>query len=174
MLPKLLRPVAVLGLTLAACAGRTPPSERPYLAIVTSVPYAEDSGVTLDIRECELDKELVEELVDEAERYFRIGLANDDRGLPGRVLVMRFARVEGAWGGAISGSKSATVSGRLLDGGNVIGSFTARWETSAIHANTGGYYRSTCGLLEKAVEEVAEDIAEWLRAPSQNARLGDL
>lgn len=169
-----LKLAAALALTLTACAGRIPPSERPHLAIVTSVPYAEGSGVTPDIRECELAEELIEELTDEAERYFQIGLATDYRDIRGRVLVMRFSHVEGVWGGAITGSKSATVIGHLLEGGQVIGSFTARWETSAIHANTGGYYRTTCGLLEKAVSEIAEDVTEWLRAPSHGALLGDL
>lgn len=174
MPPTLHHSAAALGLTLVACAGRIPPGERPHLAIVTTVEVAAGGDPSAHIRECDLIDELLDELEDEAERHFQIRRVRDHRGVPGRVLVVRFAQVEGAGGGAISGSKSATVTGSLLEGESVVGSFTARWETSAIDASTGGFYRSTCGLLEKAVEEIAEDVAEWLRAPSHGARLGDL
>lgn len=156
-----------LGLVLVACASRLPSAQRPHLAIVSAVPYAEDSGVTPDIRACDLDEELLEALVDDVERHFQIALVTDARATAGRVLVMGFAQVEGTWGGAITGAKSVTVTGRLLESGAVVGSFTARWETSAMHAKIGKHYRSTCDLLELAAEEIAEDVAEWLLAPSQ-------
>lgn len=157
---------------MAACAGRVPPSQRPHLAIVTSIGFAKDSGVTGEIRECELAEELIEELEDEADRYFRIGLVSSHEGLRGRVLVMRFARVVGEGGGGISGAKSVTLLGRLLEDGEVIGSFTAQRSTG--NAYLGGYYRSTCDLLEHVTEELAEDVTAWLRAPTLGALLGDL
>ena len=162
---------AAFSLTLVACAGRIPPSERPHLAVVASVEVAAGGDPSSHVRDCDLVDELLDELEDEAERYFQIRRAPDHRGAPGRVLVLRFAQVEGAWGGAISGSKSITVTGDLLEGDSVVGSFTAREETSAFTVSARG---TTCSLLEEAVEEIAEDVAEWLRAPSHGARLGDL
>lgn len=161
----------VLGLTLAACAGRIPPGERPHLALVTSVEVAAGGDPSSHIRDCDLTDELLDELEDEAERSFQILRVPDPRGVPGRVLVLRFAQVEGAWGGAISGSKSTTVTGSLFEASKVVGSFTARRETSAFTVSARG---TTCSLLEEAVEEIAEDVAEWLRAPTHDARLGDL
>jgi len=156
-----------------ACAGRLPSSERPHLAIVTAVSFAKDSGVTPEVRgECGLAEELIEDLEDEAERYFSIGLVSDYKGLRGRVLVMRFAHVEGEGGGAISGAKSITLLGRLLQDGEVIASFTA--QRSTMNAYAGGYYRGTCDLLENVVGELADDVTEWLRTPTLAALLGDV
>lgn len=171
---KFSRYAAALAPLLVACAGRLPPAERPPLAIVTAIPYAEDSGVTPDLRDCGLEEELLETLENDTEDHYRIALVADARSVPGRALVMRFARIEGTWGGAMTGSKSLTVTGNLLDSSTEVASFTARWETSAMHAKIGKHYRTTCDLLELAAEEIAEDIAEWLRAPTPDARLGDL
>ncbi|PCC68202.1 hypothetical protein SAMN02745121_08591 [Nannocystis exedens] len=140
--------------------------------MVTSVSFAEDSGVMGEIRECELAEKLIEELEDEAERYFRIGLVSGYEGLRGRVLVMRFARVAGESGGGLSGAKSVTLLGRLLEDGEVVASFTA--QRSMGNAYLGGYYRSTCDLLEHVTGELAEDVTDWLRAPTFGALLGDL
>lgn len=167
------RRLTILALAAAgACAGRIPPSERPHLSIVTAVSFAKDSGVTPEIRECELADELIEELEDEADRYFQIGLVGDYKGLRGRVLVMRFAHVQGAGGGGISGSKSVTLIGRLLQDRDVVASFTA--QRSTMNAYLGGYYRSTCDLLEHVTGELAGDVTDWLRAPTLGALLGDL
>lgn len=174
MPPRTLHLAATFGLTLVACAGRISPSARRPLAVVTSVETNAGGDPSSHVRDCDLVDELLDELEDEAERDFQISRVGDHRGVSGRVLVLRFAQVEGAWGGAISGSKSATVIGQLVEGDHVLGSFTARWETSAIDAGAGSYQRTTCGLLKKAVSEIAEDVAEWLRAPSHGARLGDL
>lgn len=174
MSPKLSRYAAALAPLLVACAGRLPPEGRPPLAIVTAVPYAADSGVTPDLRDCGLEEELLETLENDTEDYFRVALVADARGVPGRALVMRFARIEGNWGGAMTGGKSLTVTGNLLDSGHDVAGFTARWETSVMHAQIGKQYRTTCDLLELAAEELAEDIAEWLRVPTPGARLGDL
>lgn len=162
---------AALGLTLVACAGRIPPAERPHLAVLASVVVAAGGDPSSHVRDCDLVEELLDELEDEAERAFQIRRVSDPRGVSGRVLVLRFTQVEGAWGGAISGSKSVTVTGNLLEGESVVGSFTAREETSAFTVSGRG---TTCSLLEEAVEEIAEDVAEWLRAPSHGAQLGDL
>lgn len=170
-----MRPLRLTLLALAAagaCVGRIPPSERPHLSIVTAVSFAKDSGVTPEVRECELADELIEELEDKADRYFQIGLVGDYKGLRGRVLVMRFAHVQGADGGGISGSKSVTLIGRLLQDGDVVASFTA--QRSTMNAYLGGYYRSTCDLLEHVTGELAEDVTDWLRAPTLGALLGDL
>lgn len=170
-----MRPLRACAFALAvagACAGRIPPSERPHLSIATAVSFAKDSGVTPEIRECELAEELIDELEDEAERYFQIGLVSDYKDLRGRVLVMRFAHVEGAGGGAISGAKSVTLLGRLLQDGEVVASFTA--QRSTMNAYLGGYYRSTCDLLQHVTGELAEDVTDWLRAPTLGALLGDL
>lgn len=167
-----LRPFVLALACAGACAGRIPPGQRPHLAIVTAVSFAKDSGVRADIRECDLAAELIEELEDEADRYFQIGLVGDYKGLRGRVLVMRFAHVQGAGGGGISGSKSVTLIGRLLEDGEVIASFTA--QRSTMNAYLGGYYRSTCDLLEHVTGELAEDVTDWLREPTLGALLGDL
>jgi hypothetical protein len=37
-----------------------------------------------------------------------------------------------------------------------------------------GGYKSTCGIFERDAEALGKDVAEWLVAPSMNAKLGEL
>ena len=37
-----------------------------------------------------------------------------------------------------------------------------------------GGFKGTCSILDTCIEELGEDIAEWLLAPSMDGRLGEL
>lgn len=160
---------------LAACdrVATRPPDPRPTLGIVTAVGFAPGAEVSDEVvDDCEIQPQIIEELVDEAERDFSITLLPGHEGVMTRALVLRFARVQAAGGGVVSGAKSVTLEGRLLEGGAVVASFTAQRTT--INGYAGGYYRGTCDLVENVLEELAEDITEWLRQPTLGALLGEL
>ena len=175
--PTLPRHAAVLAVTLhaAACAhsqGR--PATPPISIAVTNIGFGPDNGLTAEEQaECELGTELFEELHDEVDNAFALHSVAGYRGVPGLVLVMRFARVEGQ--DFASGTKSIVLEGKLLRDGQVTADFVAmRYTSNGAFGNYNRGFKSSCGILEDVVEELAEDVGEWLREPTMNAQLGDL
>ncbi len=92
------------------------------------------------------------------------------KGTGGKALQLTISRILAPGGGAWSGPKSVTIEGVLWSGGKSLGSFTAERRTG-----NGGFFgsRGTCGMLERDAKEIGEDIAEWMKAPTAKARLGD-
>lgn len=136
--------------------------------------FGPDNGLTLEEQaECELGKVLFAELHDEGGRSFALRGVADPRGVPGLVLVMRFARVEGQ--SVISGIKRIALEGQLLKDGQVAADFTAlRYTTQGAFGHYNRGFQTTCGIMEDLVEELAEDVGGWLYRPTMNAKLGDL
>jgi hypothetical protein len=149
------------------------PEDRPDLGLVTTVgfvPGAEVSGDVVD--ECEVQSLIIEDIAAEAGGDFTIRLLRHHEGVTLPALVVRFAKIEAEGAGIVSGAKSVTLEGRLMRGGDVVASFTAQRTT--INGYAGGFYRGTCDLVENVLEELAEDIAQWLRHPTPGAMLGEL
>ena len=74
-----------------------------------------------------------------------------------------------------SGAKSIVLEGKLLRDGQVTADFVAmRYTSNGAFGNYNRGFKSSCGILEDVVEELAEDVGEWLREPTMNALLGDL
>jgi hypothetical protein len=149
------------------------PVDRKPLGLVSKIgvaPGAEVSDGVLE--ECKVESRLIEELVDEAGYYFILKLLPGPEGVALPVLVVRFVKVEAEGAGIVSGAKSVTLEGRLMKSGVVVGSFMAQRTT--VNGLAGGFYRGTCTMVENVIEEMAEDIAGWLRWPTLGARLGEL
>jgi hypothetical protein len=168
---------AVLALTLhaTACAhsGAAPSTPRISIA-VAPIGFGPDNGLTAEEQaECELGKELFEELNDEVGQSFALSGVADPRGVAGVVLVMRFARVEGQ--SFASGIKRIVLEGQLVKDGQVTADFTAmRYTTHGAFGNYSRGFKTSCGILEDVAEDLAEDVGKWLYRPTMNARLGDL
>ncbi len=64
-----------------------------------------------------------------------------------------------------SGPKWVRIDGTLKRGGKVVGSFRAKRNTV-----TG---KGTCGMLNRCIAAIADDIAVWIVAPTKDARLGN-
>lgn len=165
-------PHAALALCFAmtACAHeQAAPSTTRVPIAVPYIGFGPDNGLTPEEQaECELGKELFEELHDEVGQSFALSGIADPRGAPGLVLMMRFARVEGISG---RGSKRIVVEGQLVRDGRVVADF------AAMRGAFGNYSRgftTTCGIIEDVIEEIAEDVGQWLYRPTMNATLGDL
>lgn len=84
----------------------------------------------------------------------------------GNVLTLKIVDVKAPGGGFLSGSKGLTVEGRLVEGSRVRGTFVAEQTSMAAVGS--------CGMLEKAVAELARDIGAWLEHPAMNSKLGKL
>ncbi len=165
------RAAQVVGLAMvtAACAHTQVEPSAPRIPIaVAHIGFGPKNGLTPEEQaECELGKELFEELHDEVGQSFAFSGVADPRGTPGLVLIMRFARVEGISG---RGSKRIVLEGQLVQDGRVAADF------AAMRGAFGSYSRglTTCGIMEDVIEELAEDVGAWLYRPTMNARLGDL
>ncbi|MEG2806218.1 hypothetical protein [Stenotrophomonas sp.] len=89
----------------------------------------------------------------------------------GRVLQLELVEAQSA-GNAFAGHyKSATARGVLYQDGQKIASVTAR-RTSRGGAFAG--FKGSCSVLERTVNAMGEDLAQWLANPVDGARLGDL
>jgi hypothetical protein len=66
--------------------------------------------------------------------------------------------------------KSVTVMGKLYQQGKQVGNFTA-------HRRSGGGafggFKGSCAVLGRCAEVIGQDIAKWLAAPTEGAKLGD-
>lgn len=137
---------ALVSLPLAAAAA---------VSIPEKIAYDKNAGVTDAVKkECALDTKVPQ--------YVKSAAGSSGKG----TLEMRITNVLAPGGGAWSGPKAVTVAGTLRDGGKVVGTFTARRQTTR-----GGY--GTCQMLQRDAEAIGKDIAGWLKSPSMDARLGD-
>ena len=171
------RVVQTVGLAVvtAACAhGQVEPSAPRIPIAVAPIGFGPENGLTPEEQaECELGKELFEELHDEVGQSFALSGVADPRGAAGLVLVMRFARVEGQ--SMVSGIKRIVLEGQLVKDGQVTADFVAmRYTTHGAFGNYSRGFKTSCGILEDVAEELAQDVGKWLYQPTMNARLGDM
>jgi hypothetical protein len=138
----------------------------PRVSTAPIVPYAKDvKGSQRLITHCRPGEALRQKLSDLAP----IVIGEEKFG-GGMLLSMEITEVEGSAGGIWTGPKEVAASGTLKRGNQVIGTFEAK------HSSLGGILKSggTCPIVHRAAERIAEDVAEWLKAPKMGARLGDL
>lgn len=171
----------LLSFVLLGACERHPrsPADRSVIALVQTVPVAPGAEVSPGaFDDCDIQGMLLEEIVDEGRRDFAFEfVATAD--VSGRTLALRFTRVRAVGGGAITGPKTVVLEGRLLEGGTVVASFTGQRTTIVSKPPIFGSprhtaYKFTCGLIEQVLEELAEDITDWLKQPTMDARLGEL
>ncbi len=140
---------------LVAVLASLPLAAAAEVRIPDKIAYDKDSGVIDSVRkECGLDTKIP--------KYVKSAAGSGGKG----TLDMKITHVLAPGGGAWSGPKAVTVSGTLRDGGKVVGTFTARRQTTR-----GGY--GTCQMLERDAEAIGKDVAAWLKSPSMDAKLGD-
>ena len=145
-------------------------AQAETLTTSQSIPFAEDSGASDDIKnECKFETRLPEYLKKEAKRTFDVVLSKEPlEDAEGKTLSLTIANMYGLGGGAWSGSKSAIVTGELKENGEVIASMSLRRHSIM------GMAPGTCSILKRISKKMGEDIAEWLEEPTMDAALGDL
>jgi len=170
-------PVLILpGLALPACSkrgSRPPMVGEGKISVVRLAPLVDPSAMPEDVRtECNPEEGLVNYIVEEAKSEgFGVALVDSVEGTPGVVLEVRILSVLATGGGAWSGPKQVRCEGQLTQDGNVIGSF--RGQRTSGGGMYGGF-KGTCSILDNCIQELGEDIAEWLIAPTMDGRLGEL
>lgn len=145
-------------------------AQAETLTTSQSIPFAEDSGASDDIKnECKFETRLPEYLKKEAKRTFDVVLSKEPlEDAEGKTLSLIIANMYGLGGGAFSGSKSAIVTGELKENGEIIASMSLRRHSIM------GMAPGTCSILKRIAKKMGEDIAEWLEEPTMDAELGDL
>lgn len=147
--------LVLLGLSSTASAA-------DVVSIPRVTPYADGIG-TNDVRtKCDWNSKLGEYIAHSAEMSVSITDA-DVSQLNGKVLTMKITAIHAIGGGGWTGPKWAQVQGELRDGGKLVGSFTALQ-----HSSVG---LTACGSLNHLAKELGEDIADWLKEPTLNAKL---
>lgn len=145
----------------------------PALVIAEQIPFAEDAMIREEIRnECGLPAKLSQFIRENVSGYSsRIYSDSAEAPSEAQKLNVEIYDVSGGGGGAWSGGKSVSIRGTLEQNGKVIGSFKGR------RYSGGGMFagfKGTCSIMGRCVKALGQDVAEWLRHPSQNAMLGDL
>ncbi len=160
-----------------------------YLPVLLLVPSAVFAGGTLTLQrtapfdqklvipasvrsECQLETKLVDFVESFAGPDFdKISLVDKASvSTPGKALAITITEVSVEGGGAWSGPKHMTIEGTLWQDGHILGTFRAT-RTSA--GGAWGAYKGTCSLLGRCANTLGRDVADWLKKPTQAARLGD-
>lgn len=132
------------------------------------VPYAASAEVRPNVKEqCDPGGALAQEL---AKRAQNVELVDGPLGSQGLVLEMEITEVHVLPGGIFSGAKAVRVHGTLRRGRTPVGSFE---DYRRSLGGATGVFRGACGMLNGAGSAVGADVAEWLAAPSMDAKLGD-
>lgn len=116
--------------------------------------------------ECNLETLASENIRDAIKGYDKVQRADQvSKATAGKALEMHITGILATGGGQWTGPKSVTIEGTLWNNGKSMGRFKAERHTS------GGY--GTCEMLQRDIKVMADDIAEWLKAPKDQAKLGD-
>ena len=156
--------VGIAALPLIAGAG------SQNVVMLRAVPFADDAFVRPAVRdECKLETRVADYIVAASGgAVSTVGELNgNDKAAVLDVQITDTTESGNAFAGR---HKSLTLQGELRENGEVVGSFLARRSTM------GGVfcgYRSNCSFLARCAKSLGRDVAQWLRNPSMNARLGD-
>jgi hypothetical protein len=161
-LPATLIVALLMALPNAGIAGETLTVVKPTFAKGTRIP----DKVKF---ECKLPEKLADFIESNAGKSFDQVQISDKAG-SGKVLLVEITDAEGLAGGQFSGAKSVNVSGKLMNGGKVIGTFKGK-RSSGGGASFG--YKGTCSILGRCVKALGKDIGVWLKSPGMNDRLGE-
>ncbi len=111
--------------------------------------------------ECAVEVKLAGQVRNQLRKHFDDVIPIKDLAEAGeeKALGLAISEIHGVGGGGWSGSKSITAQAKLQQGGKVIGVFKDR---NSSRGGVLGPFQGTCAILDRAAEDLAEDIAKWL------------
>lgn len=161
------RTIATLLCTLLSFAA---PAVADTVTVGTMTPFAENSGATQNVKdECGFESRLPKYIKDYAKKAgVKVELTSEPLdGVDGKVLYLETTQVFAPGGGGYSGAKSATVTGKLVENGEVIGTFSDHRRALM------GMMPGTCSMMKRVAKILGKDIGTWLANPTMDAMLGD-
>ncbi len=139
-----------------------------------SVPYAEDAEITKKVRgECVL---LNTQLADYTKQFgnefgVEVNLVDATTASdPGRVLLVEIVDAVSSGNAFIGHQKFSRIRGELFEDGVRVAGFKA--SRNSMGGAFGGY-KGSCSVLGRTMKVLGKDVAMWLKAPSDDAELGD-
>jgi hypothetical protein len=165
---------AYTGLIAAVAIAMAGTATAQNVSMLRTVPYAAEAEVSSKVRsEC---VKLQDQLADFVREYgnaqgLQVQLLSSTDGVGGRVLEVEIVDAVSMGNAFIGHQKYTRVDGRLLEDGIEIGNFKGR--RNSMGGAFGGY-KGSCSVLGRTVKALGQDIAGWLRNPSEGARLGDM
>ena len=158
----------VAGAVLCALPGAAAAGDG--IKVLRSVGFAEGAFVRPAVQsECQLNDRLPQWVQEYAlKNGIEIELV-DALPATGRVLELEIAdaiETGNAWTGR---QKGLVIQGRLLEDGELVGSFRGRRMTS------GGFfggYKGACAFFGRCAKALGRDVADWLQSPSKGASIG--
>lgn len=143
------------------------------LQVQRPVPYSEDGDIADNIKqECKINEQLAD-FIQEYAKKNGIEVTFTDGPVDtaaGRALDVRITNAISMGNAFMGHQKGTTVAGTLYENGQKVASFKARR-----HSMGGAFagYKGSCSVLGRTVKAIGEDIAGWLKAPTDGAKLGD-
>lgn len=147
---------------LALLAVPTLTQAQSRITVSRVIPYHDGVGSDALRTQCDWNTLLSAELVTDTHGQV-VPTDQDLATSPGTTLHMVIVNVHAIGGGRYSGPKWGEINGELRDHGKLLGSFTARRQTSR------GF--TACSSLDHVGKAIAEDVANWLKAPVLDAHL---
>lgn len=166
-------------LVLSACGGSkirlgTPVSLPPGpITVPNSVRYSAGNTIANNIKqECSLNQQLAAYIQEfAAEKGLKVrGVDVIDTGTTGNVLDVEITHALSAGNTFIGHRKSTSVRGELYQNGKFLASFTG---SRVSGGGVFGGYKGSCSVLGRTVKVLGQDIATWLKQPTNNAHLGN-
>ena len=160
----------VLGIACAAIlfSGVSGVASAEGVKVLRSIPFSKESDAPQKVRdECQLQTKIPQFL---STYSSGVTLVDDSLGKSGRSLALEIGAVHASGGGAFSGPKTVTVTGTLRENGKKIGNFVA---TRYSGGGAFGFYKGTCAIAGRCAKALGKDIADWLKNPAVDSRLGD-
>jgi hypothetical protein len=132
--------------------------------VLRSIPWSADAKVRPQVKaQCQIETRLPEYLAQSSDQ---VRLVEGPLGASGRVLELTITNARTVAGGWVSGGKWVTVVGVLREDDREIGNFLAKRLTI-------GYFNFTaCSAAARSIKATARDIAEWLKDPQPDSKLG--
>ncbi|WP_315389276.1 hypothetical protein [uncultured Stenotrophomonas sp.] len=153
---------------LLCCAS---PAFAGTVHVQDTVPFSETSYIADNIKaECRMGAQLVTSLGSNAPKFGNTIAFDEAPPTQGRVLKLELVEAQSAGNAFIGHFKSATVRGVLLDDGQKVADVTAR---RVSRGGAGGMFKGSCDVLQRVVDAIGGDLAEWLANPTDGAKLGD-
>ena len=161
---------AIAGITITmmfmANLAAAPAYADDVVLVPSSIPYQKEGSVKENIRrECTWNTTMPQYMAKKSDGRVQVAEKNIDT-TTGKKLMLVATHLHAIGGGGWTGPKWLVLEGKLLEKGKLVGNFEARRQT------IGGSLK-TCSTLESLSEEIGDDIVEWLKNPSLNAKLGD-
>ncbi len=162
----------VVALAVLLSAG---PGWASSVRMANQTPYAEDAEISEKVRsECrELNGQLPAYTREfGAEFGVTVELVDAiDTAASGRVLQVEIVDAVSMGNAFIGHQKYARIQGALYEDGQKVAGFKGR-RNSMGGAFAG--YKGSCSVLGRTMKALGKDIADWLKNPSDGARLGDM